>query len=224
MIKWKSIRAKNLLFLSPCSKKEITGDFYDFIPLPGGRVGLVIADVADKGMPAALFMVLIRSLMRAAVLEIESPAAALARVNALFYPDAQQGMFITAAYAVIDTATGKMVYANAGHNPPLWVHNGQVERLTRTGMALGVVKTIDMDQHEINLESGDSVLFFTDGITEAFSENDELFGEERLHQVVKSGNQTASAILDGIDKALDAHIGSTPPADDITMVSIKKVG
>jgi phosphoserine phosphatase RsbU/P len=201
--------------------RQVGGDFFDLFELPGGRLGIFIADVADKGMPAALYMVLIRTLMRAAVLEINSPAEVLSRVNELFYPDAQQGMFITAVYGVIDTATGQLTYANAGHNPPLWISDRQVERLTRTGMALGVEKGVEMDQRTIQLVPGDAVLFFTDGITEAFSEEGSLFGEEKLQQVVQSSNATAAGMLDAIDQALDEHIGTTPPADDVTMISVK---
>jgi len=202
--------------------RQVGGDFFDVFELPGDRLGIFIADVADKGMPAALFMVLIRSLMRAAVLETNSPANALSKVNDLFYPDAHQGMFITAVYGVIEIGSGIMTYANAGHNPPLWIHEGHIERLTRTGMALGVVMSIEMEERKIQLEQSDSVLFYTDGITEAFAEDGTLFGEGRLHQVVLSSNSAAAGMLDDIDGALDDYIGTTPPADDITMISVKR--
>jgi sigma-B regulation protein RsbU (phosphoserine phosphatase) len=202
--------------------RQVGGDFFDVFELPGDRLGVFIADVADKGMPAALFMVLIRSLMRAAVLEINSPADALTKVNELFYPDAHQGMFITAVYGVIDVGSGKLTYANAGHNPPLWIHDGQINRLTRTGMALGVGKNSEMEQRTIQMGQGDSILFYTDGVTEAYGEDGILFGEDRLHQVVLSSNSTAAQMLADIDGALDDYIGATPPADDITMISIKR--
>jgi GAF domain-containing protein/anti-sigma regulatory factor (Ser/Thr protein kinase) len=202
--------------------RQVGGDFFDIYELPGGRLGVFIADVADKGMPAALYMVLIRTLMRAAVKEMLSPASALARVNELFFPDAQQGMFITAAYAVIDTASGELTYANAGHNPPLWVHAGQTDRLTRTGMALGVDRDIEISQKVIHLAPGDGVLFYTDGVTEAFSEEGALFGEERLRSAVNT-DATASGLLDIIDAQLDDFMGELPPADDITMVSLKRI-
>ena len=99
--------------------RQVGGDFYDIIELSEERIGLFIADVADKGMPAALFMALTRTLMRAAVLQTDSPAEALRQVNDLLYPDCEQGMFVTAVYGVLDLKTGKFTYANAGHNPPL---------------------------------------------------------------------------------------------------------
>ena len=203
--------------------RQVGGDFFDVFELPGDRLGIFIADVADKGMPAALFMVLIRTLIRAAVAEIVSPASALRRVNELLYPDTQQGMFVTAVYGVINTKTGEFTYANAGHNPPIWVQGGQLERLTRTGMALGVSEEVEIDQRTIQLSPGDGVLFYTDGVTEAFSEQDELFGEDRLLEIVKSSHHSSTELLAAIDKALDEFIGTVPPADDVTMISVKRV-
>ncbi len=203
--------------------RQVGGDFFDVFELPGDRLGIFIADVADKGMPAALFMVLIRTLIRAAVAEIVSPAGALRRVNELLYPDAQQGMFVTAIYGVINTKTGEFTYANAGHNPPIWVHGEQIERLTRTGMALGVSDEIELGQRMVQMSPGDNVFFYTDGVTEAFSEQDELFGEDRLLEIVKSTHYTSTDLLTAIDDALDEFIGTTPPADDITMISVKRI-
>ncbi|MGE5642896.1 MAG: GAF domain-containing protein, partial [Byssovorax cruenta] len=118
--------------------RQVGGDFYDVFELPNNRLGLFIADVADKGVPAALFMALTRTLVHAAVLENSSPADALCRVNELLLPDTKQGMFVTAVYAVLDMENHALTYVNAGHNPPLWIKcDGGVERLTRTGVALG---------------------------------------------------------------------------------------
>jgi GAF domain-containing protein len=121
--------------------RQVGGDFYDVFDLPGNRLGLFIADVADKGVPAALFMALTRTLVRAAVIETNSPAEALKRVNDLLIPDTKQGMFVTAVYAVLDMDKYELTYTNAGHNPPLWIKcDGGVERLTRTGVALGAAE------------------------------------------------------------------------------------
>jgi len=118
---------------------QVGGDFYDVIELADHKLGIIIADVADKGVPAALFMALTRTLVRAAVAENLSPAEVLKRVNDLLIPDTRQGMFVTAVYAVLDQDNGEITYANAGHNPPLWIHSSkQTEKLTRTGIALGV--------------------------------------------------------------------------------------
>jgi serine phosphatase RsbU (regulator of sigma subunit) len=156
--------------------RQVGGDFYDVFELPNHRMGLFIADVADKGIPAALFMALTRTLVRAAVIETTSPAAALRRVNDLLVPDTQQGMFVTAVYAVLDLESGQLTYANAGHNPPLWLCNGQSEirKLTRSGVALGAIEQAPMSERTIQLEYGDLLLLYTDGLTEAFSPEGEL--------------------------------------------------
>ncbi len=113
--------------------RQVGGDFYDVIELPDDRLGIFIADVADKGMPAALFMALTRTLLHAAARETSSPAEALRRVNELLLPDTKQGMFVTAVYAVLDLNTGELTYANAGHNPPLWVRRDSLERTDAHG-------------------------------------------------------------------------------------------
>ena len=205
------------------SAMQMSGDFYDVIHLPDGRMGLFIADVADKGIPAALFMALTRTLVRAAVLQTDSPAAALQQVNDLLYPDCEQGMFVTAVYGALDPVKGEFVYANAGHNPPLWLHGGAVARLTRTGVALGVVEFAEMTERCITIEPGDLLMFYTDGITEAFSAEGEAYGEERLIDVLKQVvRQPASGIIDQIDKEVNMFIKDYPVSDDITLIALKR--
>ncbi len=130
--------------------RQVGGDFYDVFDLPNNKLGLFIADVADKGVPAALFMALTRTLVHAAVIETTSPAKALTRVNELLLPDTKQGMFVTAVYAVLDMNNNELTYVNAGHNPPLWVkHDGTVEKLTRSGVALGATEDAHMEERTI---------------------------------------------------------------------------
>jgi serine phosphatase RsbU (regulator of sigma subunit)/putative methionine-R-sulfoxide reductase with GAF domain len=206
--------------------RQVAGDFYDFFELPGKRLGLVIADVADKGMPAALFMVLTRALMRAAALEETSPAAALARVNDLLVPDAQGGMFVTLFYAVLALETGELTYANAGHNLPLLVRSGTsiVERLHKGGMALGVLEGARLEEQIVFLEPGDSLILYTDGITEAFSPDDDIYGEERLRATVQAADgSSAQAILDGIDDSVAAFVGDLAPSDDRTLMVLRRL-
>ncbi|HVN15852.1 MAG TPA: GAF domain-containing protein [Anaerolineales bacterium] len=203
--------------------RQVGGDFYDVIELPNHRIGLFIADVADKGMPAALFMALTRTLVRAAVAETESPAEALMRVNDLLVPDTQQGMFVTAVYAVLDTESGKLTYANAGHNPPLWIHRDQtkVQRLTRTGVALGAVEQLSMTEETIQIVPGDSLLFYTDGLTEAFSPEGDLYGEARLTNALRSGMvSSADELLESVEQSLNDFIQSQPLGDDLTMLAV----
>jgi len=211
--------------------RQVGGDFYDVFELPGGKLGLFIADVADKGVPAAMFMALTRTLVRAAVLQTDSPAEALRQVNDLLYPDAEQGMFVTAVYGVLDSQTGRFIYANAGHNPPLWIKYPfaspvpDIERLTRTGMALGVEHGVAMGQASIDLAPGDVLLFYTDGITEAFSPTGEIFGESRLSAVLNVLiPASASDVLEAVDTAVVQFIADAPVSDDITLIVVRRSG
>ncbi|MGC8856555.1 MAG: GAF domain-containing protein [Anaerolineae bacterium] len=202
--------------------RQVGGDFYDVFELPDRRLGLFIADVADKGVPAALFMALTRTLVRAAVIETASPAQALQRVNELLIPDTHQGMFVSAVYAVVDLETGTLTYANAGHNPPLWIRQGRVERLMRTAMVLGVTTEVPITERTIQLQPGDCVLFYTDGLTEAFSAENEMFGEARLIQTVASASATtAEDLLDAIENRLLEFLGLSSISDDLTMLVIR---
>jgi phosphoserine phosphatase RsbU/P len=204
--------------------RQVGGDFYDVMELPDGRIGLFIADVADKGIPAALFMALTRTLVRASVIGTESPAEALRRVNDLLIPDTEQGMFVTAVYAVLYPESGELVYANAGHNPPLWLTaDGKLERLTRTGMALGVVEGTSMEDRRIELKPGDGLLLYTDGLSEAFSSGGDFFGEERIIAALQAaGDKSAERLLQRIEVDLDKFVGDEAQSDDLTMLLLKR--
>ncbi len=205
--------------------RQVGGDFYDVIELPNGNFGLFIADVADKGMPAALFMALTRTLVRAAVIEMDSPAEVLRRVNDQLLPDTQQGMFVTAVYGVLDTKLGTFTYVNAGHNPPFWVKgNGDIEKLTRTAVALGVMEQPSMQERTISLAVGDNLLLYTDGLTEAFSPDGSLFGDTRLMDALFSiQKHTADEVLIVVEERLNEFIETIPLGDDLTMLSVKRL-
>ena len=205
--------------------RQVGGDFYDVFDLPDNKLGLFIADVADKGVPAALFMALTRTLVRAAVIEAASPAEALKRVNDLLIPDTKQGMFVTAVYAVLDMDKHELTYVNAGHNPPLWVRSdGAVEKLTRTGVALGAAEDVNYEQRVIPLEKEDNILLYTDGLTESYNIDGEFFGEERLIRALQT-NLCSSAhdLMDVIEKSLLDFVQDMPPADDLTMLVLRRV-
>jgi len=195
------------------------------IELPDGRLGIFIADVADKGIPAALFMALTRTLVRAAILESSSPEDVLRRVNEQLLPDAQQGMFVTAVYGVLDLERGSFAFVNAGHNPPFWVKaDSGIEKLTRTGIALGVVERAELKQRQIGMQPGDVLLLYTDGLTEAFSPDGEPFGETRLVEILSSVRSgTAQEMLDRIEESLNYFTDPNPRSDDLTMVAIKRI-
>jgi len=204
--------------------RQVGGDFYDVFNLPNNRLGLFIADVSDKGMPAALFMALTRTLVRAAVLETDSPAEALRRVNELLVPDTKQGMFVTAVYAVLDMTKSELTYVNAGHNPPVWVRSdGSLESLTRTGVALGAAEGMRYEQRVIPLAPGDSILFYTDGLTEAYNADGEFYGEARLEQALKANHcSSASELIDIVEKSLLDFVQDMPPADDLTLFVLRR--
>ena len=212
--------------------REVGGDFYDIFELPNGRLGLVVADVADKGMPAALFMTLTRTLVRASVQGVDSPSEVLARVNDVLTPDAQQGMFVTLIYAILEPETGKLTYANAGHNPPLLLRDRtlEIERLEKGGMALGVLEGNRVVARSVFIEAGDCLIFYTDGVSEAFSPDGKMYGENYLHKTTReavehSGNETTSArhILDAIDASISDFTQHLPLSDDLTLLALKRM-
>jgi serine phosphatase RsbU (regulator of sigma subunit)/putative methionine-R-sulfoxide reductase with GAF domain len=216
--------------------REVGGDFYDVFELPGKRLGLVISDVADKGMPAALFMTLVRTLMRATVQGVSSPADVLKRVNRLLVPDAPRGMFVTMVYVILSLETGILEYANAGHNPPFLLRSRtcQLERLGRTGMALGVQTRNRIEENRTVLDPGDYLVMYTDGLTDAFSPDGEPFGEARLWEVVEQSalcqseksnyvTLTAQDLLQVIGSSLESYTGGAAPTDDLTIVILRNI-
>ena len=206
--------------------RQVGGDFYDVIELPGGRLGLLIADVSDKGMPAALFMALTRTLIRAVVYDTPSPAEVLQRVNALIIPDNRQSMFVTAVYGVLSLESGEFTYANAGHNPPLWISKAgmTLESLHPTGAALGIIEDLRISKHTISLGLNDLLFLYTDGLTEAFSPTDEIYGEERLREELKKSEKSpAQAVLKALEASVNEFMGTLPAADDLTMLALKRV-
>ena len=203
--------------------RQVGGDFYDVIELANGRLGLFVADVADKGMAAALFMALTRTLFRAAVAESDSPADVLRRINDLLVPDTGQGMFVTAAYAVLDPRSGELTYANAGHNPPLWIRKGSVEKLGRTMIALGILDAAAVSERTIELRPGETVLLYTDGLTEAFSPQGEFFGEDRLLETVGAAlPASANSLVTALQAQLHDFVGAEGLADDLTMLALRR--
>lgn len=204
--------------------RQVSGDFYDFIPLRDGSWGIVVADVADKGIPAALFMALCRTILRAVAISRVDPAEALIRANEIINQDTQSDLFVTIFYAIWDPEKQCICFANAGHNPPLLLRrDGSAQLLTAHGMALGVVPEITMKSHTIKFLPGDTLLLYTDGVTEAMNEDFDEFGIGRLEQaVLKNRQRPAKLIARSITKAIRTHAGDTPQFDDITLVVVKR--
>jgi phosphoserine phosphatase RsbU/P len=206
------------------SARQVGGDFYDFIPLPREHLGLVIADVADKGVPAALFMAVSRTLTRAASMTgRRTPGEALTRTNEMILSDARSDLFVTMVFADL-SPVGRVTYANAGHNPPLLVRTtGVVERLHPHGMALGVMPEVVLHDQQIRLGNGDLLVLYTDGVTDALDARGREFGLERLEQAaVAHRHSTADGIVAAIQDAIHEFVGDEPPFDDLTLVVAKR--
>jgi phosphoserine phosphatase RsbU/P len=203
---------------------EVSGDFYDFIPLLDGKFGIVVADVSDKGMPAALFMTLSRSVIRSVVGQNERLDEEISKANRLIWRDSREGMFITLFYAVMNSNSGDVVYVNAGHNPPLVLRSSKkvFDTLIRTGMAAGVEGDTPYKQSTVTLAKGDYLVMFTDGVTDAQTGN-EPFGEERLKAAIcKYSGLSARKMIDGLEKEVCEFSGNGVPVDDVTLLVARK--
>jgi serine phosphatase RsbU (regulator of sigma subunit)/anti-sigma regulatory factor (Ser/Thr protein kinase) len=200
--------------------REVSGDFYDFIPLEQ-QVDLVIADVSDKGVAAALFMADTRSTVRASVSATRSAARALTQANRLLCADALDGTFVTLFYAQLDPFLNQLTYVNAGHNPPLLfcASDQTLLDLSRTGIMLGFDEKFEFEQRMVRLHRDDVLVLYTDGVTEAVNAQREQFGEERLRAIVLANNQRPAAdILRILRGALTEFMGGEEPYDDITVI------
>ncbi len=207
--------------------RSVGGDFYDFLELPGDpvRLGLVIADVSGHGVPAALFMALSRTIIRTVGLAGRGPASALTRSNELVLKDSQAEMFLTAVYAILELETDRLIYANAGHNRPLWYHaaTGAVTELGVRGILLGAFEEIELHEERLDLADGDALVFYTDGVTEAQSPDGEMFGEARLRDVVAAnGGASAEDLLAAVVAAVTEFAGEREWGDDVTGVVVKR--
>lgn len=203
---------------------EVGGDFYDFIRIDDDHTGMVIADVSGKSVSAALFMALSRADVRANALWGASAASTVGKANNLITQDSKSGMFVTLFYGVLDTKGRSMTYVNAGHNPPVVLDEKActLHILERTGIALGALEGAAYEEKKMPLQSGTSIVFYTDGITEASNMKGELFGEERLNDTIRSSaGLKACEIMSHIKAATLAFCKGAPQADDMTLMVVK---
>jgi serine phosphatase RsbU (regulator of sigma subunit) len=204
--------------------RAVGGDLYDFIPLSRERVGILVGDVSDKGVPAALFMALCRSLLRAEAARSTSPTQVLRRVNHHLLQMNQAGMFITLLYGILHRTQRTFSYARAGHELPLhYARQGQPQPIVMgQGMLLGVFERLTLDEQTLPISPGDTVLLFSDGAIDAIDACNTRFGYPRLQAAVQSAlGQPAQAVCNQILQDIQAYHGSTPQADDITLVAIQ---
>ncbi len=203
---------------------EVGGDFYDFFKLEDGRMGIVMADVSGKGVPAALFMMVSRTLMKGTAIGESDPATAVAEVNRLLVESNEESMFVTLFYASFDPAAGLLEFANGGHNLPYVVKkSGDVEQIDcDSGIVLAVLPGFEFPGGALQLEPGDVVFFYTDGITEAMNEEGEEFGDDTLAAVLgEIAGSDAPTFSEKVVEAVRAHAGDAPQSDDITCLCLR---
>ena len=207
--------------------RNVGGDFFDVILLESDKLGLAVADVSDKGVPAALFMMSSRTLLKGSAIGHGAPGDVLSEVNDLLNEDNETFMFVTVVYAVFDPPTGDVTYANGGHNNPLLVRSdGSSEELPMTGgIALGVMPGLEYRQNSVTLSPGETLVLYTDGVSEAMNSQGEEFGVERLQRIFldhppTSARQANEAIL----KAVSDFAGDTPQSDDVTCLVLRRTG
>ena len=208
--------------------RQTSGDFYDVIPLPNDRLGIVVADVADKGMGAALYMALSRTLVRTYAVQYHTRPDYVMRVaNRRILMDSDASLFVTVFYGVLDLRTGTLTYCNAGHNPPLVLSAGRagpVHKLKGTGIPLGIFEGETWGQGSVQLAPGDLLLLYTDGITDAENGEGEFFGEERLLEVAQTHSLDGSAqgLQDAVLAAVHGYVGGAPQFDDIALMVVAR--
>ena len=203
--------------------RAVGGDFYDFLTFADGRIGIVIGDVTDKGVPAALVMATTRSILRAAAQENTSPGAVLERANNLLCPDIPAKMFVTCFYALLEPASGRLVFANAGHDLPYRRHDDGADELRARGMPLGLMPGMAYEENALTLAPGDSILFHSDGLVEAHSPSGEMFGFPRLAAFVAS-HEGGKPLIDAVLDQLGEFTGpGWEQEDDVTLVTVRRV-
>ena len=205
--------------------REVGGDFYDFLDLEDGRLGLVVGDATSKGMPAALVMAAARSMIRALAQTLGSPGEILKRVNAALYPDTPSDMFVTCFYAILDPKSGTLSYANAGHDLPYIRRRSgeEAEELRARGMPLGMMPEMSYEEKEASLREGDSVLFYSDGLVEAHDPHYEMFGFPKLRRLVAEHAAEEGSLVDFLMDELSSFVGEDwEQEDDITLVTLRR--
>jgi len=206
------------------SAREVGGDFYDFIELGDDKTGIVVADVSGKGVPAAIFMALSKTLVRANAKKTLDPVEALREANAVIVDESHSGMFVTLFYAILDSKEHKLTYINAGHNPPLLLkgEGHEIKILKAKGIPMGVMDDMNLESKEIPIDDNDLLFLYTDGVTEAVNENDEEFDIKRLEAIlVNEEGNPPDTIIKRIVMEIEQFAGDRPQFDDITMVVLR---
>jgi sigma-B regulation protein RsbU (phosphoserine phosphatase) len=205
--------------------RHVGGDYYDFIEFPDGKIGMIVADVAGKGMPASLLMSSLQARVHVLFESSDHLGEKVERLNKATAANLPGNRFITFFMGILNPATGELVYTSAGHNPPVLVRSkGGYETLVASGLVLGILPMAKYEESRITLENGDVLVMFSDGVTEAPDPNDAEYGEERLANLVAElSSRPAMEIVDAIHKSVGEFTQGAPPADDITVVVTRRI-
>jgi sigma-B regulation protein RsbU (phosphoserine phosphatase) len=204
--------------------QEVGGDLYEALPMPDGNLVAVMGDVSGKGIPAALFMAVTTTLVRAIAAEVRRPEEILSRVNDALASHNPHTMFVTLLCAVYDARTGRLDYASAGHPPAVLIRNGTAEFLPlKPGMIAGIMTGLSAPCQSVQLQPEDQVVFYTDGVTEALDAAQDLYGDSRLlTELARQSGHTAAATTDALLRSVRAHAGDYPQSDDIAILVLKR--
>lgn len=215
------------IFATMIPAREVGGDFFDFFLLGDARVGVVIGDVSGKGVPAAFFMAVSRTLIRAAALGGAPPADCLRQVNALLVAENDADMFVSVFYGILDTRRGELAYGIGGHNPPFLLRaSGRIEQLPAAGgVVLGVVENAAYRAGRTSLAPGDMLFLYTDGVTEAMDAEGREFSEESLREVLgRNERGSPEEVIRAVVAAVNGHAGGVPQSDDLTALAVRHLG
>lgn len=220
-------RADFSIFADMVPAKEVGGDFYDFFFIDNDRLAFVIGDVSGKGVPAAIFMAVCRTLLKAVAMQVINPGESLRRVNAMLIPESDDAMFVTVFYGILNTKTGEVQYSNGGHNSPYLIRSdGTTEQLKDVGgLFLGKLDDLEYDVQKITLQAGDTILLYTDGVTEAMDVGHNLYGDERLVVCLgKTNGASLEGLLQQVKEDIKSHTTGAQQSDDITMLAVRYLG
>ncbi len=209
---------------------DVGGDYYDVIPVDDRRMAFVVGDVSGKGIQAAFFMTMVKGIFQSLVKEIPEPVPLLTRMNRLFYDNARRGSFISICYGLLDVRDGTLKYARAGHNPAILMNSREQKTtmLRSSGLAIGLTKADDFERSlsevTLTMSPKDTLVFYTDGVTEALNPSGQMYGEERLiSEIARQQSQPAALMLDHLTSSVNRFTASTPLNDDMTMVVVRKL-
>lgn len=211
------------LWLYTRSANEVCGDLIDFLKLDSGRFGIAIADVAGKGLHAALITAKLQATLRALAREIDSLPELIGKINSIVHRDSPAKIFSSMLYAECSEENGTIAFVNAGHFPALIKRNSIVEETAKGETALGLSSTMKFTEHTVTLNSGDLFILYSDGLTEAKSESGDFFGKERFVELLKSANGTPEQIGSTILQSLDRFVGSSAPSDDLSLIILQRM-